>query len=234
MISEPTLFTRTPGATHLLAEFDFEPNRNKSNSNGLGSQEYYCVSKVFSPVTSTIRKSVMMTNSNLAKFSCIQDSILIASGDVEVDGFSSSMLIICSGKITLKRSTWRDLAFAGSKIYIYESEKLKKAELYKESKLLPNDKKLLGVKFHTCVEDGLEATFEKVGATVKAITAKKPFDVAEVKVGDVIEKINGEPVPSLHELNRLLCRATVASGTARLKLRRNGDVVVVEVKLKEW
>ncbi len=69
--------------------------------------------------------------------------------------------------------------------------------------------------------------------TVKAVDAKKPFAAAGVKAGDVIESVNGKPVDSLVELNRLLCRATVASGTAKLKLTRDGKSQEIAVKLAE-
>lgn len=41
-------------------------------------------------------------------------------------------------------------------------------------------------------------------------------------------------MPSLHELDRLVCRATVASGTARLKVRRGDSTDVIEVPLFDW
>jgi S1-C subfamily serine protease len=101
-------------------------------------------------------------------------------------------------------------------------------------RVFPNDTKLLGVKFYSAAEDGLEATAEKGVVTVSKLDEKKPFAKAGVQNGDVIESINGEKVPSLHELDRLVCRATVASGVAKLKVKRDKGTEVIEVRLADW
>ena len=90
------------------------------------------------------------------------------------------------------------------------------------------------MKFYSSAKDGLEATADKEVVTVSKLDEKKPFAKAGVKKGDVIESINGTKVPSLHELDRLLCRATVASGVAKLAVKRGDDKKVIEVKLADW
>ncbi len=216
------------GSTHLHEDYEFvNPTRSFLHA------EYFCTSKSFRRNYTSLKKSVIISNAATAKFDAVDGSILITSGDVDFGTRCSENILISSGSVYTDKPL-SSVIIAGGKILTADRKKDLDPDSHPSSKLLANDKKLLGVKFYTCAEDGLEATLEKAGITVKTVKEKKPFAEADVRVGDLIEKINGETVPSLHELNRMLCRATVASGTARMRLRRNGEVVIAEVKLKEW
>jgi hypothetical protein len=180
------------------------------------------------------RECVVFTNAAVATFPTLSKSIIVSSGSVDSDDYLSGVLIVCRGDATFRM--WEReasaLVRAGGKVT--NAITIKEAAKPDPDRVFANDTKLLGVKFYSVAEDGLTATAEKAGVTVSKLDDKKPFAAAGLKTGDVIETVNGEKVPTLHELDRLLVRATVASGTARLKLKRGNAAQVIEVKLADW
>jgi PDZ domain len=189
----------------------------------------------------TTKDSVVLTNANSAVFLNVEKCVVLASGDMEVDLRIDRSVVVCRGNLTYNFETKRggsSLVKAGGSITHvraawFASQGLPVAQPVGTC-VVQKDTKLLGAKFYSATEDGLEATAEKEVVTVKAVDEKKPFSKAGVKKGDVVESINGQKVPSLHELDRLLCRATVASGVAKLKLKRGDTAEELEVKLADW
>jgi len=177
---------------------------------------------------------VVLTNAAVATFPALSNCIIISSGSVDSDDFISGVVLVCRGDVKFRMGRWESsLVRAGGKVTDVRTDEggVKNPD---PDRVFANDSKLLGIKFYSATEDGLEATADKGVVMVKALDEKKPFAVAGVKKGDVIEKVNGEAVTTLQELDRLLVRASVASGTARLKVKRNGGTELIEVKLIDW
>jgi hypothetical protein len=180
-----------------------------------------------------VQECVVFTNAAMATFPGLSSCVVVSSGGVDSDDYLSNVVLVCRGEAMFRmRETESSLVRAGGKVT--NAITLKEAAKPDRDRVFANDTKLLGVKFYSAAEDGLTATAEKAGVTVSKLDEKKPFAVAGLKTGDVIETINGGKVPTLHELDRLLVRATVASGTARLKLTRGNAAQVIEVKLADW
>jgi hypothetical protein len=179
---------------------------------------------------------MVFTNAAVATLPPLSQCIVVSSGSVDSDGYLYGSVVVCRGEAKFR---WKEgegsLVRAGGAVVNMDAWRGKEAVSKADpEKVFANDTKLLGVKFYSATEDGLKATADKGVVTVKAVDEKKPFAKAGVARGDVIERVNGEPVPTLHELDRLLVRATVASGTARLKVKRDGKAQVIEVKLADW
>jgi hypothetical protein len=181
---------------------------------------------------SSVEKCVILSNAEATVIGKLEDSLLLATGRVTVQDVEGSDLAV-RAEVAVKTGL-QSLIVTGRDVVGWGGKKLTADSPQYQNTMTANDTKLLGVKFYSSAEDGLEATAVKGVVTVSKVDEKKPFAVAGVKKGDVIEKVNGEPVPSLHELDRLLCRATVASGIARLKLKRGDETHVIEVKLADW
>jgi hypothetical protein len=183
------------------------------------------------------RGCVLLTNAAVAEFHGLDNCLVISSGCVSVTRTIWSSAVVCRGDMecVLEARAHGGFVWAGGKITDVNpvAKGRKKAE---EVGSVEKDDKLLGMKFYSCTEDGLTATADAKAktVTVSKLDAQKPFAKAGVKEGDVIESINGERVPTLHELDRLLCRATVASGVAKLTLKRGDKSELIEVKLADW
>ncbi len=176
---------------------------------------------------------IVFTNAAVATFPELSRCVIVSSGSVDTDQYPNNVVIVCRGEAKFWMSERESsLVRAGGKVTnTMPGNGVKNPD---PDRVFANDTKLLGVKFYSAVEDGLEVTTDKGVVTVGTVDEAKPFAKAGVKKGDVIERVNGEAVTTLHELDRLLVRATVASGTARLKLKREGGTVLTEVKLADW
>ncbi len=179
---------------------------------------------------------IFLTNARTTHIGSFGDCIVITTGSLDLGvekargaGHMSGVAVLALGSISLNSAS-NCVLCAGGAIKLFHGGNPSETAIH-----LPNDKTVFGLKGYSSAEDGLEAAVGKDGAvSVTKVADKKPFAAAGVKAGDVLLTVNGGKVDSLHELNRLLCRATVASGTARLKLRRGTDTEIVEVKLADW
>jgi hypothetical protein len=177
---------------------------------------------------------IVLTNAATAEFQELDRCIVIASGNLMVEDAVGASVVVCRGNVSFHlKEKESSLMWIGGKVSNTSTRVVRLKEPDPDW-VLQNDTKLLGVKFYSSAEDGLEATAEKGVVTVAKVDEKKAFGKAGVKTGDVIETINGEKVPSLHELDRLVCRATVASGVATVKVKRGDGTDVIEVKLADW
>lgn len=155
---------------------------------------------------------------NLSSKHGLYHSTVVCRGDVEYMAYEQeSSLIKAGGKLTDRYAIYTKAAWKPDPLRAF-----------------PGDTKLMGVKFYSVADDGLEATERKERVTASKVDAAKAFGKAGVKAGDEIEQVNGERVDSLHDLDRLVCRATVASGVAKLKVKRGEKSEVIEVKLADW
>lgn len=178
---------------------------------------------------------VVLTNAEVAEFHAPTNCVVISSGSVKVIRAMYGSVVVCRGYAEYKFNQPPDGVRVRAGGTITDVNPVVKGRQKPDGVgAVEKDDKLLGLKFYSCTEDGLTATAIKEVVTVSKLDAKKPFAKAGVKEGDVIESINGQKVPSLHELDRLLCRATVASGVAKLKLKRGDKTEEVEVKLADW
>lgn len=89
-------------------------------------------------------------------------------------------------------------------------------------------------KLYSASEAGAElwSAFGVVG--VRAVAPDSPTARAGVKPGDLLTAIDGTPIRSVREANRLLCRATVTSGTTQLTIIRGRNRHESLVPLYEW
>lgn len=212
------------------------PNVRQSPEHVLGGHLLVASRVVTARPNEGTRQCMVFTNAAVAQFPHLSQCIIVSSGSVDTNRELSGVVLVCRGEAKFRWSEWEgSLVRAGGAVTNADDRPGKGAVSKADpDNVFANDSKLLGVKFYSATEDGLEATADKGVVTVKAVDEKQPFAKAGVAKGDVIERVNGEPVPTLHELDRLLVRATVASGTARLKVKRDGKAQVLEVKLADW
>lgn len=234
-------------SAYFVDEFSRDPPPKKWRWNEVVGGQLVVASKtlVARPNKETAHGCVILTNAAVAELHGLNGCLVIASGSVKVvrqmPGSMDKSAVICRGDAEYAFLTppvyspsSAGYVWAGGSITDINPNPIKG----KKSPLLGTEKddKMLGMKFYSCTEDGLTATADAKAktVTVSKLDAKKPFAKAGVKEGDVIESINGERVPTLHELDRLLCRATVASGVAKLTLKRGDKSELIEVKLADW
>lgn len=212
------------------------PNVRESPGHVLGGQLLVVARTVTARPNSPMMECMVFTNAAVSTLPALNQCLVVSSGSVDLDRDLNVAVVVCRGQAKFRwQEREKSLVRAGGAVTNIDAWRGKDAVSKPDpDKVFANDPKLLGVKFYSATEDGLEATADKGVVTVKAVDGKKAFAKAGVAKGDVIERVNGEPVPTLHELDRLLVRATVASGTARLKVKRDGKAQVIEVKLADW
>jgi hypothetical protein len=142
---------------------------------------------------------------------CVTKVVVLCGGDFRISGFLKDSVVMAGGTIT-------------------DDHPWNKGNVCRE-----RDKDLIGTwKLYSTTEAGvgLGSAFGLVW--VKAVAADSPFGLAGVKPGDVIAAIDGQPVRSARDANRLLCRATVSWGATDLRTRRGDQMRDVIVKLCDW
>ena len=170
--------------------------------------------------------------------------IMIGNGELKIDNPSGPNLfittgnvsgvdiyrcvILCGGNLRLRLGLHDSVVFAGGRIEVFEewSEKNVRRE---------GDKEVIGTwKLYSVAEAGatLRSLFGAVW--VPAVAPDTPFAKAGIKTGDFLVGIDGSPVRTVRDANRLLCRATVAWGAADLYVVRDGAKKDVIVPLHEW
>ena len=223
-------------SAYFVEEFcSGKPPKKRLTSDPLARQ-LVVASKTLVPWTNTsAEKCVILTNAAVAEFHGLDDCLVISSGSVSVTTGISMSAVVCRGnaEYTFHPNPYMGHVWAGGAVTDATpvAWDRKRPE---DVGAVEKDDKLQGMKFYSAAEDGLEATAEKGVVTVSKVDEKKAFGQAGLQKGDVIETINGEKVPSLHELDRLACRATVASGVAKVKVKRGDKSEVIEVKLADW
>lgn len=194
-------------------------------------------SKGFS-VAATSADSVFLSNAPVTQFNHVEESLIVASGDVTASWSVYDSVVVCRGDFEYLRMEEESslIRVGGTTVDTLERQSRLKGQAFPPDpkRVFTNDTKLLGVKFYSAAEDGLEAKLEKEDIVVTKLDEKKAFAKAGLKVGDEIDAINGEGVYSLHELDRLLVRATVSTGVAKVKVTRGKTAQVIEVKLADW
>jgi len=139
---------------------------------------------------------------------------IICLGDVDVDSGSGAVVVTAGRLSTDGRSDWRN----SDTSIVREQDK----DFFSTWKL------------YSATEAGatLWSAFGLVW--VLGISPDTPFAKAGIKPGDILLAVDRIPSGSVHEANRLLCRATVSWGAADLSMLRNGKKRDVIVTLKEW
>ncbi len=228
-----TFFVEEFCAVQMLGTFR-TPEKN------LEKQLIIASTRHLSRPNSALYNCIILTNDACAEVEDGSNCLIVSSGSIASYGRFKSCTVIARGdveyRVVDKESS---LIRAGGK-FVDPISKETKGEIGQfppdPRRAFPYDKQLLGVKFYSVNEDGLEATAdaERKTVTVTNVEAKKPFAKVGVLKGDEILSVNGDHVSTLHELDRLICRGTVASGVAKLKLKRDGKEDTVEVKLFDW
>jgi hypothetical protein len=176
------------------------------------------------------------------------DGMCFVNGDLSIENGIIGGLVVCNGnmKITaptiinyvvvictedLSSATWTNkcLFITGGEI------KIDKDWIQENARLRPKEKKLGElIALYDCREGGLEVAVAEKQVRVTAVDAGKPFGKAGLRAGDVIESIDGLPVPDARTLNKLLCRAAVgATGEAALRIRRGGQALDLTVPVPD-
>jgi hypothetical protein len=157
------------------------------------------------------------------KLSHFNQCLVVVNGDLDVGngGAAVDSVIICSGSVTgcLYRAE-RSIVIALGTITLEEG-----SGQYKDCTFLPGQKALgQPFQFFSSSDVGLELDEKENALTVRAIRPGSPSAAAGIKKGDVLLAIDGESIPTAQKLNRLLCRASVTTGEAVIKLRRDNEV----------
>ena len=103
----------------------------------------------------------------------------------------------------------------------------------KNSDIKEKDPKALDlVKFFEPVQAGVEADKAEGGMRVTRVTADGPFAKADVRPGDLITAVGGQPAAEPEAFRRLLRRG-VAEGTTVVRIRRGDEIRDVRVRFPE-
>lgn len=146
----------------------------------------------------------------------VWDGVALCSGDVRIGFKLTDSLVVAGGEITFA-ANMEDWARRHGAVFRPKEPKL--AEF---------------LKFYDCTAEGLHARAEDKAVVVTQVDAGKPFAAAGVQPGDRVVKVDGTPVRTVRELNRLLCRAEVgATGTATVLLARGDKGVEAAVRLAD-
>ncbi len=184
-------------------------------------------------------KCVVLCNGDVEMSQMVR-SVVIATGTVRLgrhlkDGFQTASadcsVIICLGDVEAWDYAEAVIVTAGHVPSRWTDQWINpRMNIIRE-----NDKKFFGTwKLYSPSEAG--ATFGSLFGVVwvRAVTPDGPFTKAGVKPGDILTSIDGSPIRSLRDANRLLCRATVSWGTADLTIVRDDKKRDVIVTLSEW
>lgn len=177
--------------------------------------------------------SILAVN-NSVETSVLHSSLLIADGDVDlrpppggVNSWIDYSVIICRGSIRAKQKIMSDpsLLCAGGDIvlegegkpvlwpetHLYAGGRVSdgKGPLGKTNVHEKTDLSFTGVRFFELSDVGVEAAADNAGVRITKLDPRSPLAFYGLKVGDVITKLNDQPMTSVNEFRRHTRRSVV-------------------------
>ena len=167
------------------------------------------------------------------------DVVILCTGDLSFDARVDKCLLVAGGEIkfdpdALKKAPSSEFEVELKKV-AGDAIKFDKSLVGKDARLRSKEKKLAEViKLYDCRAGGLEVADAGKEVRVTASDPAGPFGKAGFQKDDVIERLDGFPVPDVRTLNKLLCRATIgATGEALVRVRRGGGPVHITVRVPD-
>ncbi|MBX9622838.1 MAG: PDZ domain-containing protein [Gemmataceae bacterium] len=144
----------------------------------------------------------------------------------------SAAVVLCTGDARFDFNIANSLVVAGGTI---TGRNLDDHAQRPDVLLRPKEPKLAEfLKLYDSAAEGLHVRADGNSVFVTKADDGKPFAAAGIRSGDRVVKVDGKPVRSVRELNRLLCRAEVGyPGTAAVFLARGEKGVDAAVKLAD-
>jgi hypothetical protein len=191
-----------------------------------------------------VESSFVLCGGDVRIKSCI-NSVVICGGDCSVTGAHDSY-VVSRGSVKGLYTTGRTVFRAGGDIALTERSMVVKSELHAAGKISNaagiasrKDYKLAEhspqatdfVRFFETRRVGIETEQDKDGLRVSALDPEKPFALAGVKKGDLIDECDGKEVKTPEDLRRLLRKRAALQGAAELAVRRDGKKLTLRVPL---
>ncbi len=178
----------------------------------------HCVALCNGDVESTgiggVWKSIVITTGSV-RVTSADNGVIVCPGNVELSHGGLGAVIVTAGQvIAYGNQVWPDMEHS----IIHEHA----VEFFRTWKL------------YSATEAGatLWSIYGVVG--VGAVIPDSPFARAGIRSGDILSRIDGTPVRSVRDANRLLCRTTVTWGSADVTINRGDQRREVVVPLQEW
>ena len=177
-----------------------------------------------------MQKCIALCNGDV-KSGSIYTSIIISNGSIFIRGDAHNVVLVCLGDV-ITHSGGNAVVVAAGKITSsgepgWDDEKV--------SIIRQRDTAFFSTwKLYSANEAGamLWSLFGVVG--IGAVAPDSRFARVGIRPGDILTRIDGIPIRSIRDANRLLCRATVSSGVTDLTIIRDVQCREVVVTLQEW
>ena len=175
-------------------------------------------------------KCVAISNGNI-NITSLHHSILITTGSVQLLAGADDVVLVCLGDADVESGSDSVIVTAGRVRAHGDLGWLdRKASIIREG-----DAEFFSTwKLYSAKEAGatLWSIFGVVGIGVVAPDSR--FARAGIRPGDIVMRIDGTPIHSVRDANRLLCRSTVTWGSADLTIIRGERRHEFLVPLHEW
>ncbi len=161
----------------------------------------------------------------------VSDSILITTGSVRVASADNGV-IVCPGNVELSHGGLGAVIVTAGQVIAYGNQVWPDME---HSIIHEHDVEFFRTwKLYSATEAGarLWSVFGVVG--VGSVMPNSPFARAGIRSGDILTRIDGTPVRSARDVNRLLCRVTVSWGTTDLIVTRDSICRSIKISLFDW
>lgn len=171
---------------------------------------------------------ILMGNGELQCYNPYGPNLIITTGNVSGNTMKGCV-VLCGGDFKLDAWLNTSVVFAGGDIR-YLNNAGSRDNVCRE-----RDKDLIGAwKLYSAAEAGADLGGVLGLVWVRNVRPQSAFAAAGVEPGEFVAAVNGVPVRSVRDAERLLCRAAVSWGGADLTLARGGRTRDVIVTLQEW
>jgi hypothetical protein len=158
-------------------------------------------------------------------------SVLIATGTVRVTSADDS-IIVCPGNVELSHGGSGAVIVSAGQVIAYGNQSWPDAE---HSIIHERDTEFFRTwNLYSTTEAGARLWSMFGVVVVGALTPDSPFAKAGIRPGDILARIDGSPIRSVRDANRLFCRATVSWGTTDLIVTRDSIRREIHVSLFNW
>ncbi len=192
--------------------------------------------------------SILVVN-NTVGIGDLLTSLLIADGDVELhplpgarSSYISSCIIIAHGSIRSKEGPSVDGSLfcaggditmgrlgGGSDVHLYAGGRVHLGKVGAANPAAGKpvvkegaDVSFTGVRFFELADVGVDAAADKGGVRITKLDPRSPLAVYGLKVGDVVTRLNDQPMTSVHEFRRH-ARRSVVLRAGIFHVRRGGE-----------